>query len=59
VADADGEHAAEAIKITIARVVPDIHPFAAHERERFLIIGGDCWEEKFLLLANRLGLACA
>ena len=56
VADADGQHAAEAIQITIACIVPDVHAFAAHERDRLLVIGRDGREEKLFMLADNFGL---
>jgi hypothetical protein len=52
VADAHREHAAEAVQITFARIVPHVHAFAAHERERLLIISSDGGEEKLFMLAD-------
>ena len=52
VADADGEHAAEAVEVLVARVVPDVLPLAADEGERLLVVRGDRGEEEFFVLAD-------
>src|SRR5205085_2912748 len=56
VPDTHGQHAAEAIEIAIALVVPHVLSLAAHERERLLVIGSDRREEKLFMLADDLGL---
>ncbi len=41
VTNACRQHAAEAIQIFVAGVVPHVHALPAFERERFLVIHGD------------------
>src|SRR5947209_1636085 len=57
VADAHGEHAAEAVEVLVALIVPDVLALAADERERLLVVHGDRGEKKFLVLLDGLGVS--
>ncbi len=45
VPDADRQHAPEAVEVRLAGLVPDMHPLAAHQRQRRFVIGRDAREE--------------
>src|SRR5215213_954156 len=49
-ADAYGQHTAEAIQIALSRFVPDVFTLSLNESERLLIISRDGGEKKFLVL---------
>ncbi len=53
--DAHRQHAAEAVEIFVALVVPDIFAFTFNERERLLVVGGNGREKKFFVLADGFG----
>ena len=53
--DAYRKHAAEAVEVFVAPIVPDMKAFAAYQRQRFLVISGDRGKEKFLVFANGVG----
>src|SRR5262249_3795356 len=64
VAYADGQHAAEAIQVLVAFIVPDVKALAFDQRQRFLVVIRDGGEEKFLVFADGLrrnggGFGCA
>ena len=52
VSDTDREHAAKTVEILIALIIPDVKAFAADERERFLVVGGNSGEENRCLLVG-------
>jgi len=54
-ADADRQDAAEAIKIFVALIVPDIFALTLNKRNRLLVIGGNRRKKKFFMFPNRLG----
>ena len=58
VADAHGQHAAEAIEVLPSRVVPHMQAFAAHQRQRLLVVGGDAGEQVTAVLLGRAHGGC-
>src|SRR5690606_20542348 len=55
VSHADGQDPAEAVQISVPRVIPHELALAADKGDRLLIICGDRGEKKFLVLANGVG----
>ena len=56
VADAHRQHAAEAVEILVALIVPNVTAFAAHQSQRLLVVSGDCREKKLFMFADGFGL---
>src|SRR5436309_10130448 len=52
---ANRKHAAEAIEILIALIIPDVKSFALHQRQRLLVVSGDRREKKFFVFADGFG----
>lgn len=50
VPDAYGQHAAEAVEVLIIGVIPDVHPPAFEEGNRFFIVSGDGGEKELAVL---------
>src|SRR2546426_1688072 len=54
--DANRKHAAETVEILVALIIPDVKAFALHQRQRLLVISGDCGKKKFSMFADGFGL---
>jgi hypothetical protein len=55
VADTDGQHATEAVEVLVALIIPNVKTLTPHNRDRLLVIGRDCREEKLFVLADGFG----
>src|SRR5258707_14663906 len=55
VTDAHGKHAAEAIKILVALIVPDIFTLTFYKSDWLLVIGSNRRKKKLLVLADSFG----
>src|ERR1041384_664777 len=55
VTDGSSQHAAETIEIASPVGVPDVHPFAAFERNRMVVICSRARPDIFFLFGNEVG----